>query len=379
RMRKNIKIDVKASSSRRGGGVSSFTITYTGESPQNVMLTANRLASLFIEENLKSRELQAKKTTEFLAGELIQLNTILEEHEKKISVFKQGNLGSLPEQREANLRMLDQLILQRQRISNELNDAENRKLLIQQQLLQSGSFVPVASDEQNIFPAGSAQARINETKRRISRLKNKYTSEHPDVIAAKAELEKLMAQLTITNTESQEGTDLPFVSEIDQQLLALSLEINSLKKEDMMFKDKIALYQSRVEMAPKLEQQLSSLTRDYTNTKTAYDDLMRKRLEAEQAEKLEINQQGEQFKVLDPAKVPLRPFKPERLNILLMGFALSLALGGGLIFVAEFFDGSFYTVKDLESSLQLPVLASIPMVSTRKREKALQHILSIFL
>ena len=185
--------------------------------------------------------------------------------------------------------------------------------------------------------------------------------------------------MAITNTESQEGTDLPFESEIDRQLLALNLEINSLKKEDGKIKDKIALYQARVEMAPKLEQQLSSLTRDYKNTKIAYDELMRKRLEAEQSEKLELNQQGEQFKVLDSAKVPLKPFKPERLKILLIGFMLSLALGGGLVFLREFFDESFYSVKDLESCLQLPVLASIPMVSTRDREKALQHILSVFL
>ena len=61
-MRENIEIDVQLGSNRRGG-VSSFTISYIGKNPQAVMLTANRLSSLFIEENLKSRELQAKKTT----------------------------------------------------------------------------------------------------------------------------------------------------------------------------------------------------------------------------------------------------------------------------------------------------------------------------
>ena len=74
------------------------------------METTNRIASLYIEENLKSRELQARKTTQFLLQELKELNVILAEQEAQMSAFKQTHLGSLPEQRDANLRMLDQLI-----------------------------------------------------------------------------------------------------------------------------------------------------------------------------------------------------------------------------------------------------------------------------
>jgi uncharacterized protein involved in exopolysaccharide biosynthesis len=132
-------------------------------------------------------------------------------------------------------------------------------------------------------------------------------------------------------------------------------------------------------MAPKLEQQLASLTRDYQNTKTAYDELMRKHLDAQQAEKLEINQQGEQFKVLDPAKPPHKPFKPDRPKILLMGFMLALGLGGGLVFLLEYLDQSFHSINDLESYLGLPVLASIPLVPIQNRENALHRIAPLFL
>ena len=380
-IRKNIEIDVHSHSSRTRG-VSSFTISYLGKDPHTVALTANRLASLFIEENLKSREQQAKKTTDFLTSELNKLKVILEEQEKKTSKFKQHYLGSLPEQREANLRMLDQLILQRQRITEELNDVENRKILLQQQLLQSESFLSPASDEQRVFPVSSLQARINNIKRRITELQNKYTDNHPDVISAKTELQKLMAQSHSGNTETQEETDNALEGEINQQLFSLNLEIKTLKNEDRIIKGKIADYQSRVEMAPKLEQQLASLTRDYQNTKSAYDGLMKKCLEAEQAEKLEINQQGEQFKVLDPAKVPHKPFKPNQPKIVVIGFMLALGLGGGLVVLLEYLDQSFYSVKDLESYLGLPVLASIPLVplaSTKNREKALHKIVSVFL
>ena len=364
-MRKNIEIDVHR---RRDRGVSSFAITYIDKDPYVAAEATNLMAALFIEENLKSRENQAKKTTEFLVKELNKLKAELEEQETIISEFKQRNLGSLPEQRDSNLRMLDQLILQRQRISDELNEAENRKLLLQQSV-QSDVLLPPSSENEQALPSGSIQARINITKRKITELLNKYTAQHPDVIAAQVELQKLLNQANNTQTGNQLESLPSVTSELDQQLFALNLEIITLKKEDSLIKSKIADYQSRVEKAPQLEQQLFSISRNYENTKQAYDELLIKRMDAEQAEKLELNQQGEQFKVLDAAKVPKEPFKPNKARILLLGIMLALAVGGGLVFLVEFFDESFHNVKDLETYLGLPVIVAIPLVSGEQQEK----------
>jgi polysaccharide chain length determinant protein (PEP-CTERM system associated) len=363
-MRNNIQVDIQTN--RRTNGISSFTISYLGSDPQRVMEATNRIASLFIEENLKSRELQAKKTTQFLLQELKELNVVLAEQEQQVSTFKQTHLGSLPEQRDANLRMLDQLILQRQRVTDELNDAENRKLLLQQQLLQSGESFSLPYDEQRGNAISSSQARINETKRKLADLQNRYTAEHPDVIAAQSELERLIAQSNAPGTKDS-GVNLDTNNPLGGELLAINLEIKTLKAEDTRLKQKIADYQSRVEMAPRLEQELASLTRNYETTKLAYDELTQKRMDAEQAEKLEINQQGEQFQILDPAKVPTKPFKPDLYRIFLMGIFISLGIGFGLVFLLEYLDHSFYNVTDLESYLELPVLVSIPLSGTHKR------------
>ncbi len=365
RMRENIEIDVKTRPDARGG-VASFSISYIDRHPQTVADIANRLASLFIEENMKSREQQAKKTTDFLVNELQSLEARLLDHEKAITNFKQQHIGSLPEQREANLRMLDQLILQQQRIADELSNAENRKIVIQQQLYQMDSPAPLSRGDRADPPVGSLPARISETKRRIIALQNKYTDAHPDIIAAKSELAKLLAQANRAESEPATSAFSSSGSAADQQLLAINLEIKSLQNEFMSIKSKTAEYQARVEMAPRLEQELTALARDYENTKKTYDNLLTKRHEAEQAEKLEITQRGEQFKVLDPAKVPFKPFKPNRPRILLMGIALALAAGGGAAFLVEFLDKSFYQVNDLESYLGLPVLVSLPVIAPKK-------------
>lgn len=367
-MRSNIEIDVQQNRSSRTASVSAFTISYQGKDPYLVAETTNLMAKLFIDENLSRREEQAKKTTAFLTNELKDLEATLADQEKVISDYKQIHIGSLPEQRDANLRMLDQLMIQSTRIATELSEAENRRIVLQQQAMQADSMPSSSGEEQRVSASGSLQARINDTQRRIAELRTKYTDQHPDIIAAQAELQKLTTMAANIKTEAGSVTYSPFTSEIDKELLAINLNIRTLRGEDSSIKAKIADYQARVERAPKLEQELFALSRDYENTKKAYDELLSKRLAAEQAEKLEMAQQGEQFKIIDEAKVPIKPFKPDPFKIILVGIMLGLASGGGLVFLAELLDKSFYSVKDLESYLALPVLASIPLVTQKIRK-----------
>ena len=127
RMKKNIQVQIK-------GKEGYFTISYIGKDPQIVTLVANKLASLFIEENLKMREQQAQGTSEFLSLELNSTRAKLEEQEKMLTEFKRKFMGELPEQRDANLRVLDQLQMQSQRINESVKGAQDRKVIMQKQL-----------------------------------------------------------------------------------------------------------------------------------------------------------------------------------------------------------------------------------------------------
>src|SRR4030043_2190704 len=86
-----------------------FTVSYEGEEPRNVMMVTNKLASLFIEENLKVRELQAEGTSNFLIKELGGTEEQLAKKEEEIRKYRQRNMGQLPQQLDANLRILERL------------------------------------------------------------------------------------------------------------------------------------------------------------------------------------------------------------------------------------------------------------------------------
>ncbi len=84
------------------------------------------------------------------------------------------------------------------------------------------------------------------------------------------------------------------------------------------------------------------------------------------AENLEKSSKSEQFRVLDPAQRPEKPFKPNPKKILGVSFMMGLAVGFGLAFLREFFDPTFWSHKELENFSELPVLVSIPIIQTQK-------------
>ena len=74
----------------------------------------------------------------------------------------------------------------------------------------------------------------------------------------------------------------------------------------------ISMYGQRVASAPSTESQLTELMRDYNTLQGTYQNLLSKSQEAKVAANLERQQIGEQFKVLDPARMPQRAATPNR-------------------------------------------------------------------
>ena len=157
------------------------------------------------------------------------------------------------------------------------------------------------------------------------------------------------------------------LNQYTEQYNSALLEAKRAKEEVKNLKEQMVLYQRRIEDTPKREQELTLLTRDYDLMKTNYQSLLDKKIQAQMAENLERRQQGEQFKILDPARLPVNPIKPDRNKILLIGCVIGLAAGLGLAWFRESLDQSFHTVLDVESYLELPVLATIPNLEEEKK------------
>jgi polysaccharide chain length determinant protein (PEP-CTERM system associated) len=355
-MQKDIKIELPTKKDEKGF----FSIAYMGKDPNTVTTVANRLASLFIEENLKLREQQAVGTTEFISSELATKKTKLEELEAAVTQYKQKHMGELPEQRDANLRILEQLQNQYQRIGENMRAAQDRKLLLQKQLsdLESGIALsdPVTTGREKGLPPSPESEKIMLQKT-LDDLRARYTESHPDVISTKKKIADLETKKDIYTVKRD-----PRYRELQNQLSMTDTYIKRLQREEDIIGGQINRYRGRIESVPSREQEMASLFREYQNMKESYAILLKKSQDAQQAENLERRQQGEQFRVIDPARVPEKPFSPDIPKVLLIGFVLSIGCSVGAAIVREQLDRSFHDAGDVEVTLGLRVLATIPKI-----------------
>jgi len=409
-MRKAIQVQVQGNP-RDERSQNTFSISYEGNDPRTVMMVTNKLASLFIEENLKVRELRAESTSEFITKELIAVEEQLKKKEADIRIFRERNMGQLPQQLDANLRILERLQQQIKTTSENIRAAEDRSIVIQNQMEMLKKREPVQTAREvrrdpatgmetlpvERFPEDPLVTQFNLLKRDLNNALSRYKETHPDVIDLKKRIANLeprvkeileqqeadrMARMR-EHRARQEGVvveNLPppapdpetqrLFTQYNEQYNAAVLEIKRLREEEKDLKQQIAFYQRRIEDTPKREQELILLTRDYDLMKANYQSLLDKKIQAQMAENLERKQQGEQFKILDPARIPEKPFKPDRNRVLLIGVAIGLASGFGLTWFRETLDRSFKTVSEVESELDLPVLAAIPNLKEDQKRKA---------
>jgi capsular polysaccharide biosynthesis protein len=140
------------------------------------------------------------------------------------------------------------------------------------------------------------------------------------------------------------------------------MEVQNLELEISKINSQIADYQQRVERTPKHEQELLTLQRDYKNIQDSYNSLLNRKLEAEIAVNMEKKQKGEQFTVIDPARLPEKPVSPNMRRLFLMVLAAGLGFGAGLVMLLDFFDSSLRKPEYFEADLGVPVLATVPRI-----------------
>jgi hypothetical protein len=115
---------------------------------------------------------------------------------------------------------------------------------------------------------------------------------------------------------------------------------------------------------------VTELMRDYDTLQDQYRTLLRKSEDSKIAVNLERRQIGEQFKIIDGARLPERPVSPNRIRFNLMGILAGLGLGIALVALLEYRDTTLKTDEDVVTSLALPVLAVIPaMITTADRRR----------
>ncbi len=377
-LRKRVQVKIE----RTRSDAEAFSIVFQGDDPQQVMRIANTLASYFMDENLKVREAQAVGTSEFLDSELEKTRKDLEERERRLAEYKERHFGGLPEELATNLRAMDRLQQQISSKNELLRQARSSLTLMEAQVAQSremasqsfdDSFLSMDFDD-DAFGASEEEQKLESARKEYDALLLKYTDRHPDVLKLKKIIDKLESAIEAKRKTAAEETPAPETPDVSMgnsmpnfavmqqqaQLTQIRSEIAKIESDIANMEQQMAVYQARVEDTPKRELELQALQRDYSNIQNVYNSLLDRRLEAELSVNMEKKQKGEQFRILDHARLPEKPISPNVKMLFLLSVAAGFGIGAGLIFLLEFFDSSIRWEEQIEEDLGLKILAAVP-------------------
>jgi polysaccharide biosynthesis transport protein len=380
RMRNDIDIELVRDSRNE---ITAFNVNYTSRDPKIAQQVTGELTNLFINENLELRQQQSEDTTRFLESQLETARESLSTQEEKIRMFKSQHVGEMPGQLASNLQILSGLQSQLQSEEDALNAAKQQKVYLQTLADQYRDLqTPSKSGDGNPIGLPALDQELEKLKAQLADLSSRYTDRHPDVRKLKqqvAETEKEREQLIASmksrptdgdrdqsNTavaEDNDPTKAGMLLQVQGQLRSNQLEVANREHSVAALKSKIDDYQARLNQEPIREQQLADLTRGYDQSKSNYDDLLKKKNESAMATSMELLQQGERFRILDPPSFPQKPRFPNRLKFCGMGLGLGLAFGLLVAGGFEMLDGSIHDEKQLKKLLPPPIIAEIPTIA----------------
>ena len=356
-----------------------FRVSYVSPSPILAMRVAERLARLFIDENLREREAVAQGTSQFLGSQLDDARRRLIEQEKKLEAYRRANAGELPSQQTSNLTALNNVQVQIQNLVESRARDRDSLQLVQRQIadLESpDSLAAAVVDDSGSIVGGSTEQQLAAARNMLSQAQMRLKPEHPDIgrlkrmvrdLEKRAEQEAMQAPLSggAAPTTQAEVVRRNRARQLQLDVESLTKAIAYKDAEEARLRRLAASYQSRAEAAPARETELIELTRDYDTLQQLYTSLLAKSEESKLAVNLENRQIGESFRILDAARVPERPFSPNRLRLNGMGTMAGVAIGLGLVFLLEWRDTSLKTDGDVRIVTGLPVLAFVPVLVTR--------------
>jgi succinoglycan biosynthesis transport protein ExoP len=383
-MRKDIRLDIVQAPSANGrpGVLTAFKVAYVSDKPQIAQQVNTQLATFFINENVLASQEQSENTTNFLNSQLTAASAALAEQEKKMREYEASHMGQLPDQLQSNLQILNGAQGQLQAAI----DARDKAL--QQQAYMNS--LATQYDQMGITETTGAtpQATAHELeamRAELASLEAKYTPDHPDVRKLKDTIAKIeQMQKDTPDTKSGDAAGdvekaspsqlqaMTPVMQIQSQLKANKMEIQSHESQIARLEAKVNQYQVRLNATPGTQQELADIMRNYDESKKNYNNLLDKTMASSLATSLNRQQGGDQFRIIDPPSLPEKASFPDRFKFSLAGLGVGLALAFVFGVGMEFVDDRIRSEQDLLGAASLPVLAEIPPLPT-EREIAAQR------
>ncbi len=399
-----------------------FTLAFESSEPGTAQKVTDRLSNLYVEEEFKNKEKRTSATKVFFQDELNNVKKQIQQYEKKISTFKKAHTGELPENMQMNFQAVSRLERDHDSKKFRLQSLEEDMIYLEGKLATVEPLSPIVIDGEKISgnpreklkklylqltslqstlsdkhpdirklkkeitdleaQVGKSEAatlkikRLNQIKIQMASLQGELSPKHPDIVKLKNEIGMLEREIgNLSTTEAaklytQENPDNPTYIALTTKISATKSEIASYRQEIINITEQIKNYRSKIENTPSVEKEYNELTRDYENAKRKYNEIYNKFLEAKVAEKVETTDSGGRFIIKSPAYLPEKPYKPNRIAIILISFIISIGTSFCIIAIRESMDQSVKTPTEINKLTNIPVMSIISYIETDKDKRA---------
>jgi polysaccharide chain length determinant protein (PEP-CTERM system associated) len=375
-LRDSIQLGVTSageSNDRDAGSI--YSIRYHDTSRERALKVVEILQTNLIENTLGGKREGSEGAQKFLETQIRELEVRLRTAEDSLAEFKKSNVGLMPTESGGYFQRLQLEIDAVTRTQASLAVAMSRREELQRQLrgdmpLAAATGLSPGQGSGSAGSGGDTLTRIKETQARLDELLLRFTDKHPDVVAARENLEQLKARRTAEMEALKRGDPgaiaasgvgaNPVYQSIQLALNQVDVDIATLRREQAGHQAKVADLRANLDTMPQVEAEYARLNRDYDVTKANYTALV---------ERLEKSRLGEEastsgsvrFDVVEPPNADFNPISPKRSLLVLAVLLGSIGAGAGIAFVMHTLRPVYTSVKGLAESTGLVVLGSVSM------------------
>ena len=338
-----------------------YLIRYHAFQRSDALRVVDQLLKIFVDDTLGAKKSSSRVAGDFLQAQIRDYEMRLQTAEAALAEFNRRNYNRLPNLQGGYFQQLQSAQEELEESERDLDLAYSRLRSIESQMRGESPRISAFRSGDGQLDPNSIEARVLGAERELSRLRLRFTDQHPDVIAAAELLAGLKSEMESIYANTGE-LDAPSNNPVFQ---ALQISRNELKSEIATMeavrrqkRQDVEQLQSLIGEMPEVEAELSRLNRDYNVVHDKYQALLAS-LERENLSREVVESEEMEFRIIDPPAADFRPVAPRR--GLFLGFVLMLSVGAGLIaaYIMSQMNLVFDGVNNLARITQLPVLGSI--------------------
>jgi polysaccharide biosynthesis transport protein len=369
RFRKQIKINPIVSPSSGVNLLQTFQLSFDHQDPKMAYEITKALTNLFIEESIVDRRSEVQGTEEFLDAQLEEARRTLESTENQVQEFVRQNFTRLPEQLAGAIARLENLRAQFAANNEHINANTIRQTNLKRELDNLGRVTTGAMDNTTDTVVGSTNPAeaLAQLQAALVVLTSRYSERHPDVVATRNRIETLKSQLGQggnARTGNIRVGDSAAAIRLRRELSEVEITLTSLVEENSRIKEQLTELENDIQQMPIIEQELLKIKRDYVNVRENYDRLLAAKQDASLQSSLIRSQKATQFRIVEPAELPVLPSGPNRLLIAFLGTLAAIGITIGLPLLLYFLNRAYKSTNEVEQEIGLPVIGVVPPMQT---------------